>query len=76
MSFPTVSCSSGLGLWQTFDSCIREDVTGSVVEGENENEENENEARENRECGPWRFSGLLVNKCVAHKSSFLPGQKP
>lgn len=49
------SCSSVLGLWQTFDSCLRKDVTGSVAEGE----ENGIEARKNRKCGPWHFLSTL-----------------
>lgn len=47
------SCSSGLGLWLTFDSCLRKDVNSSVVEGE----ENENEARKNR---LWALAFLRV----------------
>lgn len=65
------SCPSGLGPWPTFHSSLREDVTGSAVEGE----ENENEARKSRARGPWHFSVLLVDKCVDHKSSFLPGPR-
>lgn len=61
------SCSSGLGLWQTFDSCLRKDVTGSVVEGE----DNDIEALKNRKCGPWHFLSTL-HKQVCGPQKQLP----